>query len=318
MVSAYRLSQSIYVAAKLEIADQLAEGPRRAEEIAEAVGIDAEALRRLLHALSSAGVFAECRPGVFELTPVSEYLQTDSPESMHAWVIAMTGLPWQPWGLLLESLRTGRTAFESVYGMSRYQYFQRHPEEAAWFDRAMAGYRFPLSRMYDFSGCSTVVDLGGGLGECLGEILRAHPHLRGILVERSDVLEAARENLGARDLENRCQYLAGDLLEEVPRGGDVYILKAVLHNWGDEQALRILRNCRAAMSSASRLLVVESLSSGSGDDALAFLDLHMLLMYGGRERAAADMEKLLSKAELELRRSIPAGGVAVWEVAPPR
>lgn len=316
MVSAYWISQSIHVAARLNIADQLADGPRRVPDLAETFDVDPEVLYRLLRALSSVGVFAEREPRCFELTPLAECLRTDSPESIHAWVIAMAGLPWEPWGHLLECIRGGESAFEKVYGMSRYDYLSRHPDQGAWFDRAMATYkhRVRLSALYDFSRFRTVIDLGGGLGDCLVDILNAFPHLSGVLLEQSDVLQAARENLHGRGLGNRCQYLAGDFLDQVPPAGDVYILKSVLHNWNDEQALRILRNCHAAMSGSSRLLVVEPLVRDSGDlETRVFMDLHMLVMHGGRERSEADMAALLLGAKFEVRSVTTDDHVLIME-----
>lgn len=319
MVSAYWISQSIHVAARLNIADQLADGPRRVPDLAEVLGVDPDVLYRLLRALSSAGVFAECEERCFELTPLAECLRTDSSESIHAWVIAMTGLPWEPWGHLLECVRGGQSAFEKVYGMSRYDYLSRHPEQGAWFDRAMAAYkhRVQLSALYDFSRTGTVVDLGGGLGDCLADILNAYPHLSGVLLEQAEVLQAARENLRGQRLESRCRCLAGDFLEQVPPEGDVYILKSVLHNWNDEQALRILRNCRAAMSGSSRLLIVEPLiRDGDNRGMRAFMDLHMLVMHGGRERTEADMAALLSCAKLEVCSVTSDSHVIVMETGP--
>jgi hypothetical protein len=319
MVGAYWVSQSIHVAARLNIADQLADGPRGVSDLAKALGVDPEVLYRLLRALSSVGVFAERESHSFELTPLAECLRTDSPESIRAWVIAMTGLPWEPWGHLLECVRDGQCAFEKVYGMSRYEYLSRHPEQGAWFDRAMAAYkhRVQLSALYDFSRSSTVIDLGGGLGDCLADILNTYPHLSAVLLEQAEVLEAARENLRGQGLENRCRCLAGDFFEHVPPEGDVYILKSILHNWNDEQALHILHNCRAAMSGSSRLLVVEPrIRDDDNREMSAFMDLHMLVMHGGRERTEEDMAALLSRANLKVRSVTSDSRVLVMEAEP--
>jgi len=235
---------------------------------------------------------------------------------MHAWVVAMAGLPWQPWGRLLECLKTGESAFEKVYGMSRYDYLRLHPDEGSCFDRAMATYqrRVRLSGAYDFSGCRTVVDLGGGLGDVLADVLTTHPHVTGVLVEHEAVLEEARANLLGLGVDDRCRYLAGDILDAVPPGGDVYILKSVLHNWSDEQALRGLRNCRAAMSESARLLVVEpSRGDANKRQDRAFMDLHMLVMHGGRERSETEMGELLTSAGLDACRVAPVSHVLLVE-----
>lgn len=306
------VSQMISIVARLGIADLLAGGPRGGAELARAAGTDADALRRVLRALAGLGIFAEGDPGVFELTPTAEYLRAGVPGSLRAMAV-MVGEDWhyRTWGQALHSLRTGQTTFTHVFNEEPFDYLARRPDEAATFHEAMTGFSAAgnpaVAAAYDFSGGVTVVDVGGGHGSLLADILEANPEARGILFDQPHVVAGARPHLEARGVAGRCELVGGDFFETVPRGGDFYLVKHVIHDWAEEQALRILRNCHRAMDAGSRLLLVEHvIEPGNGPSFGKLLDVEMLIFAGGRERTGEEYRALLAAAGFELTNVIPA------------
>jgi hypothetical protein len=310
MMTGYWVSQAVYVAAKLGIADVLAEGPRRGEDLAAATGAHAPSLHRLLRALASAGVFTEASPGHFALTPLAALLRTGVPGSMRALAITYNEEQYRAWGDLLHSVRTGEVAFEHRYGMPIFDYFAQNPEADRVFNEAMIGWTDQVAAAvagtYDFSPFGTVVDVGGGYGALLAAILRRNPTARGILFDQPHVVESAEELLATDGIADRCACVAGDFFVEVPAGGDAYVLAQILHDWDDERCVTILERCRRAMPPHGKLLVVELvLPPGEEPFFGKWLDLHMLVMAGGRERTAAEYDALFRPAGLALARVIP-------------
>ena len=312
MIDGYRLSQALHVAAMLGLADLLAEGPRTFEQLAGATGSDADALRRLLRALATAGVLEE-QGGAYALTSLGDGLRGDVPGSLRDWA-RMIGRPyqWNAWSELSHSVRTGETAFDSAYGESVWQYRADHPDESAFFDAAMTS----LTRMvdaavvagYGFGRFEHVVDVGGGNGTFIATLLRAHPALRGTLFDQEHVVA------GAPPVE-RCQVVAGSFFDRVPRGGDAYVLKSVIHDWDDEAAVAILRTVAAALDRDACVLLVEH---DLAEPAAAWLDLQMLVMTGGRERSEMEYARLFDLAGLRYVGAVPAGaGFAVFEARLP-
>ncbi len=319
MMTGYWISQSIYVAAKLGIADHLMDGPRTSEELAAACQAHAPSLYRLLRGLASVGVFTEVDAGRFALTPTAEWLRTDHPDSMRALAIMYGEEQYQAWGGLLASIQTGAPAFDRRFGASYFHYLAEHPEPAATFNAAMTGWSAQVARAvveaYDFSACATVVDVGGGHGTLLAAILTANPHLRGILVDLPHVAASATAFLGAAGVADRCQIIAGDFFEALPSGGDAYILAQILHDWDDERSFTILQNCRSAMAPAGRILIVELVIPPGNEPSLGkLLDLHMLVLLTGRERTEVEYRDLLAAAGFRLTRIIPtSSGASIVE-----
>ncbi|MGI9147337.1 MAG: methyltransferase [Chloroflexota bacterium] len=311
MATAYWVSRAIYVAAELGIADLLKDGPEAAESLAATTGTYAPALRRVLRSLASVGLFRTDGQGRFSLTPLGAVLQSDAPGAARSTVIALSGAWfWAAWGEVLHSVRTGETGLQKALGMSEYDYLAEHPEDASHFNTAMIGYHgdepAAIVEAYNFSGSGKVVDVGGGSGNLLGTILTANPSLRGVLFERPQVVPDAKRNLDAAGVGNRCEVIAGDFLDAVPDGGDVYIVSHCIHNWDRPSCERILANCRRAMSPRGRLLIVEAVV-GSGDetDPAKILDLAMLLVPGGQERTEDEYRLLLEQAGFRLARVVP-------------
>jgi hypothetical protein len=310
LISGYWISQAIYAAAKLGIADLLEAGPRTSEDLAAATGTQPRALFRLLRALASVGVFGEKPPGTFRLGMLGGSLATNAPGSQRAMAIVMGEEHYRAWGEILYSLRTGKSAFDHLYGKPFFDYLAEHPEPARLFDAAMTGIHGPETRAmlnaYDFAGIGTLVDVGGGNGSLLCVVLKYHPAMKAVLFDRPDVVEHARATLREAGLEQRCQAVGGSFFDSVPAGGDAYLLRHILHDWDDEQALAILRNCRKAMAPGARLLAVESvIPPGNNPFFGKLLDLTMLVLPGGLERTEAEYQALYTAAGFRLTRIVP-------------
>ena len=309
MITGFWTSCSIYTAAKLGIADLLAERPHTPQQLAARTQTHAPSLRRLLRALASQGIFRENEQGEYELTPLGGTLQTGVPGSMRAMAIAQLGDHFLPWGNLLHSIKTGNTAFDQVHGMPIWKYYETHPEEGENFMHAMAGFTQAIIMnvlpAYDFSGFKTIADIGGGNGAFLFAILNAAPQARGIVFDEPYVVEKTGPRIAEQGLADRCEAIGGDFFGSIPAGADAYLLKMILHDWDDERAVAILRNIRQAMSGNSRLLLVESvIPEGNDPFPGKFMDLNMLVNTGGRERTAHEFENLLREAGLRLHRIV--------------
>jgi len=262
MITGFAVSQSIYVAAKLGIADLLKDGPKSSDELAKAAGADSAALQRLLRFLSSHGVFAEREDSRFTLTPLAECLQAGAPGSMRTRAIFWgEDWVWRPWGELLYSVKTGRPAFDHIYGVGAFDFFACNAEAAEIFHEAMQGQAkwesAAVVAAYDFSGISHIVDVGCGDGSLLASVLKANAAARGVFFDQSHVVEKARACIEAERIEDRSEWVAGNFFESVPAGGDVYVLKHIIHDWDDVRAVAILKNCRERMRRGGRVLIVD-------------------------------------------------------------
>lgn len=313
MISGFWISRAIYIAAKLGIADHLHDQPKSAEELAAVTGVHAPSLYRVLRALASVGVFAQDNDNRFRLTPLSETLRTDVRGSLRAFAIVELGEEHYPaWGELLRSVKTGGVAFDHVFGVPIWEYFARHPENAKTFDDAMTEMTLAVNNAvlssYDFSSIVKIVDVGGGHGSLTAAILKSNPGMKGVLFDLPPVIEGARARIEAEGIADRCELVGGDFFESVPRGGDAYILKWIIHDWDDERAVAILRNCHRAMIENGKLLLVEAVvPPGSEPHLSKFMDLNMLVMTGGRERTEEEYRLLLKAAGFRLTRIIPTG-----------
>ena len=314
LVLGFRLSQAIYVAAELGIADLLIDGPRSAEELAAAAEAHAPSLYRVLRLLAGEGIFAESEDGRFFLTPMAELLRDDAPGSLRPLARQSLGdASWRSWGQLLRSVQTGQPAFDRVHGVGFFEYYRQRPAEQAIFDALMSSYTEPITQAvataYDFSPFGTVVDVGGGRGALTLGLLARYPLIRGVVFDQPEVAGAAQQAIQAAGQMDRCQAVGGNFFQEVPEGGDVYLLKFILHDWDDEQCVAILRACRAAVPVSGRLLVIELLvPPGNVPSFAKSQDITMLVNLGGRERTEIEYRALLTSAGFELTRSIPAEG----------
>jgi hypothetical protein len=323
MVTGYWASQAVYVAAKLGIADLLAGGPRSAEDLAREVGAHERSLDRLLRALASLGVFAEGEGRRFALTPLADCLRDGVPGSQRALVLMMGEWSYHAWGDLLGSVRTGRSAFEQLYGKPLFDHLAEHPEEARIFDAAMTSIHGretgAMLDAYDFSGVGTLADIGGGNGSTLLGVLRRHPSLRGLLFDLPHVVERAGAEIEAAGMADRCQVVAGSFFESIPGGADAYLLRHIIHDWDDAESMAILRNVRRALGKArGRLLVVETVIPPGNEPSFGkLLDLNTLVNPGGLERTEEEYRRLYESAGFRLTRIVPtAADVSVIEGEP--
>jgi hypothetical protein len=324
MMRGYWVSQTIFTAARLNIADLLRDGPQTCAALSDRTSVPERSLYRLLRALASVGVFVEVEERTFALTPLAELLRSDVPGSLRASGVFMGEVLYRVWNELLPGLQSGEAQFGRVFGAEFWEYLAAHPELAVSFQDMMADLNAltnaAVPAAYDFSGVDCIVDVAGGNGSQLAAILQANPRLRGVLFDLPYALDEARRQLTATGVIDRCEVVAGDFLERVPEGGDVYLLRWVLHDYDDERNIRILRNCRAAMPDHGRLLVVELvIGSGSDPDGWTprFLDLQMLLNFGGQERTEAEFRSLFSAAAFQLQRLIPTRSpMSILEAVP--
>ena len=304
--------QAVAAAAKLGIADLLASGPRTAAEIAESLDSHPGATHRLLRALASLDVLATVAGGRYELTPVGERLRTDRPTgTLKDMFIAETDtVHWRSWQHLVDAVRTGEPRPQPVFGIPVFEYYPRNPAEGEQFGRAMENVsRFAANAVltgYDFAGVRTILDVGGGNGSMTRAILQANRGAQGIVFDLPYIEESANEQTRAEGLQDRCRFVAGNFFESVPQGADLHVLKFVLHDWSDEDSVRLLRSCRAAIPADGRLLVVESIVPEEIQPGMVYLmDLNMLVMTGGLERTAREYETLLERAGFRASRVIP-------------
>lgn len=310
MIIANWTSQAITAAAQLGVADALANGPLPADELAARVGANVDALRRLLRALVSRGIFRRRRDGRYELNPLAATLRSDAPVSM-ACAARFYGSAEQRerWTLLVDSIRTGSSVVPALRGKQSFDYFAEKPELAELFNQTMTSVSqlttVPVVTGYDFSGYATIVDVGGGHGPLLTAILAACPASRGILYDLPPVVASARDRLHGHSVADRVRMEQGSFFDRVPAGGDAYILKNVIHDWPDEKAVRILRNVRMAAGHRATVLLVELvIPEHDRDFPGKWVDLEMLLNLGARERTAAEYRDLLHQAGFQLTRVV--------------
>jgi hypothetical protein len=310
MTTGYWISQAIYVAAKLGIADLLKDGPQSSVALAAATGADAASLFRLMRALASVGVFSYVRADCFALSRLAESLQTEVRGSLRAMVITLGEIHYQACGNLLHSVQTGSPAFNYVYGASLFDYLRQNVDAADAFNQGMANVAsmlaYALLIAYDFAKISSIVDIGGGQGELLETIVQFNPDIGGTVFDTSSTIQRARRQRRNNAWGRRCSYVTGDFFTSVPPGADAYLLCGVIHDWDDSRAVAILRNCRKAMTKNSRVLLVDMIVPDAASASFSkLLDLNMLVMNGGRERTIAEFRALLCAAGCVLTRIVP-------------
>jgi hypothetical protein len=324
LIMSFCVLRAIYVAAKLGIADLLKDESKAIGELARATGSHGPSLYRVLRALASVGIFAEEEQGRFALTPLGATLRTDAPGSLRAWVNLQLGEEnYRAWGEAMHSVQTGEIAFDHVFGIGAWPYRAQHPEYRNLFDEAMANvtgmFNKTVVSSYPFPNFEKIVDVGGGDGGLLVEILEANPTVKGVLFDLPQVAEKAKQRISNAGLAGRCEVIAGDAFASVPDGGDAYILSRVIHDWDDARSIAILRNCNRAIVETGRLLLVEGvIRSGNEPDITKLIDLNMMVLNGGRERTGADYQTLLEAAGFTMEKIIPTKsvmGVSIIECA---
>jgi hypothetical protein len=299
-------SRAIYVAAKLGIADLLDRDALSAQDLAQSAGVDRDALYRVLRCLAGVGILHETEDKRFSLTRLGETLRRTSPRCVADYVILYHELPYKLFGKVLHSVNTGRTACEATFGKPFFEFLESDNDASRMFQAGLASRtRIDIEALleaYDFSSFERIVDVGGGNGALLSTILTRYERPTGVLLERSPAIQAAKAGRGG--VLPRCELVQGDFFNDVPAGGDLYILKLVLHDWNDTDAIRILRCCRSSMATGSRLLVIEGLISRNTENLTNFTDLNMLVTVGGIERTESQYRSLMHQAGLALNRTI--------------
>jgi hypothetical protein len=314
-------SAAIGAVVRLDIADHIAQEPRTAAELAGLTGVDVQGLQRTLRFLAGSGTFYEDGSGRFHLTAAAERLRTGAPQSLHDAVLFLTEpMFWGAVGNFGASLRRGSSTFDEVFGVPLWEYLAGNPDIAAIFDAGMVSYSAPqdaaIADTYDVSGVGRIVDVGGGRGGLLS--LARNPSATGVLFDREPVLEA--HMLDTPELAGRWSAVPGDFFESVPAAGELYVLKHILHDWNDDECVRILRRCRAAMTAQSRILVAETIAPPANTPHYVWsLDLMMLAALTGRERTRDEFEQLFAAADLALNRvqtTASYSSMAVMELVP--
>ena len=304
MICGSWVTQAIFVAAELGVADLVATEALTATEIASKVGANADSIYRILRALASIGVFQEDAHGRFEQTVLSEYLRSDVHGSMRAWA-QVAGAPWQ-WEVLGSALNCVRTGEKAP--LNGWEHFEQHPHDGDVFNQSMTSFSAseigPILENYDFAGITKLMDVAGGYGSLLANIVAKHPGMTGVLFDAPSVIEKARAHMAATPVADHCELVGGDFFVSVPSGADAIMMKHILHDWNDERSLQILKCCHAALPVGGKLLVIESvIQPGNDPQPGKMLDIMMLLI-GGRERTEAEFRTLLDAAGFDVTRIV--------------
>lgn len=313
LLTGHQNTALLYVAAKLGLADLLADGPRTSVDLARSLGAHAPSLHRVLRGLAVLGVCAEEDDGRFRLTALGSGLQSGRAGSLRDYAVLSGEEYVKAWGGLLHSAMTGETAFDSAFGMSQWEHRRQHAELNEHFNAWLREKATPSIRAiltaYDFSSFGTVADVGGGHGALLAAILRTHPCVTGVLLDQPHVVADARGRMERAGVAARCRIVGGDFFDHIPEGADAHILKSVIHDWDDARSLVILRNCHRALVDRGTLLLIERVlpDRAEQDPDTIFMDLHMLAVTGGRERSDAEYRALLAAAGFRMKRTIPIG-----------
>jgi hypothetical protein len=315
------VSQMVGTLARLGIPDHIAAGRDDSDAIADATGCSRDAIYRLMRAMATVGVLAKTGPRKFALTPVGEALR-DKPGSLRDFAISETDEShWLPWGKLADAIKTGKPTTHATLGGDVWGWYAKHPAEAESFSRSMSGLSAMAGKAvmdkFDVAPFSTIVDVGGAFGEFLAQALAKNPSARGIVFDLPHVIAQAKPSLEKRGLHARVEAVGGSFFESVPSGGDLYLLKHILHDWSDDECRTILTRVREAMGKSATLLIGEFIIPEDGTPSPApLIDINMMVMLTGRERTVAEYEALLSSAGLKLAHVIKtdapvAGLVAV-------
>lgn len=315
LANGFRASQLARVAAELRIPDLLADGPRSVEELSGATGIDTDRLRRVLRGLTGLGVLKQIEDGRFGNTVVGDMFRDGVAGSLRPTVMMLLPESYRSWDHVMETLRTGRTGHEIAHGGTLWDSMRRDPDFAERFNLAMASRSDKVAEFvaasHDFASASLVVDVGGGTGALVVGVLRAHPHLRGIICDLPAGMAGARTYLEQHGAVDRCTMVESNFFDSVPPGADVYLLNNIIHDWNDERAKVILSVCRQAAHAGSRILIIERLLPSRVTEAPAHLnavmtDLQMMVQLGSRERTVEEYRSLLEDSGWRFSGSTPS------------
>ncbi|MWA15586.1 methyltransferase [Streptomyces sp. BA2] len=307
-------AQTVRAAVRLRVMELIGDKERSAAEVAADAGALAQPMTRLLRALASLGLLREHTAGSFSVTPAGATLNPGRPDSITSLVRMFTEPTMlRAWEHLDDSVRTGDVAFDAVFGKDFFSHLKEFPDLSAEFNAAMSqavrATAAVLPRAFDFGRFTSVTDVGGGDGTLLSAVLREHPTLTGVIYDTEEGLAQAPATLERQGLTARCSLVAGDFFRSVPEGADVYLMKSILHDWSDEQAVAILSHCREVLPPAGRVLIVEPVLPEIVDAETAGLtyltDLNMMVNVGGRERTRPDFEDLCRRAGLSLTAVTP-------------
>ena len=305
MITAYRTSQIVRVAAALSLAEHCADDPVSAAEIARLESADVSATARFLRACAAIGLVKSVDGSRFAATPLLDALHKDAPGSLHGFALSLPARGhWLPWGQLLEAVKTGEHQAIGTLGRELFAYYATEPGEAAAFTDGLQGMTSvagaEAARVINTTGAALAVDVGGASGDLLHDLMRVNPGLEGVLLDLPHVIPDALAAAARQGLGDRLRVVSGDFFEAVPDGGDLYLLRYVLHDWDDEKCVQILRNCRRAMRPGGRVLVLEMILGEIGREpsVVPSQDLNMLVMLGGRERSVEQFDELFHAAGL--------------------
>lgn len=305
------VQKGIYVAADLGIADLVNEKPMSAEELAEKTSTHSASLYRVLRMLAGIGFFAEGSDGKFEMTPLAALLLKDNQNSMRDFALMMgNDWSWQTVKNLRHSVETGKMAHEKSFGKTLWEYFEEDTEVGGIFNRAMTSNSLaavrPIVEGYDFSSFGKIADIAGGHGILLSGILKANPNTRGMLFDIPSVIAGSGEFFETAGVENRVEKVSGDFFEGVPAGADAYIMKHIIHDWDDEESIKILKNIHSAMNPNGKVLIIEMVvPEGNEASPSKILDIQMLMFTGGKERTAKEYAELLDKSGFRMTQVVP-------------
>lgn len=327
LISGLLVSRTVYIVVKLGIPDLIGDQPKTAAEVAEAISMHEPSLYRLMSMLVSLGVFTRDENDHFALTPAGMTLRKDVPGSLQAWALMQLDEEhYQAWGDILHTIKTGETAFKHQFGMDIWQYRAQHLELSKLFDESMSNlmgvFNQALLESYDFSSIQQLVDIGGGDGSLLINVLKNNPHIKGTIFDAPHVAQGAIVRIKAAGLSDRCTIVGGDFFVSVPSGGDTYVLSRIIHDWDDEHGIEILKNCRKVMLPEHKLLLLEriipaQIDSSPKSQSIMKSDLNMMVMVGGQERSEAQYAKLLDASGFHLTRVISTRSVmSVIEAVP--
>lgn len=305
------VQKGIYVIAELGIADLVNEKPMSAEELAEKTSTHSASLYRVLRMLAGVGFFTENSDGKFELTPLAALLLKDNPNSMRDFALMMgDDWSWKTVSHLKHSIETGKMAHEKAFGKTSWEYYEENIEVGEIFNRAMTSNSLaavsPIVAGYDFSSFGKIADIAGGHGILLSGILKANPNARGILFDIPSVIAGSGEFFEKTGAANRVEKISGDFFENVPAGADAYIMKHIIHDWDDEESVRILKNVHTAMNPNGKVLIVEMVvPEGNEPSPSKILDVQMLMFTGGKERTTRQYAELLDKSGFRMTQVVP-------------
>ncbi len=318
----FQLSQVLYVAAKLGFADFLKDGAKSTKELASGLKADEKVLQPLLQILANQGIVSVNENGDYQLTPLGSRFRSDTPDSLRGTVLN-AGFSYKYWADFLYGVQTGTAGFNKTFQMGYYEYLEQNPEVNAnfsrWMEETGRDWLLPALDKYDFSKFTRFVDLGGCTGTLTVAILKKYPDLQGLIFDRKQMLSGTEKILASAKVGKRCQIVGGDFFDTIPAGSDLYIISRVLLNWNDADALKILRNCRAAMDSSATLLIMDAvLPAKEANTAELLMSLYVFMFGGHLLRTEDEYRELLSNAGFQSSRLIETGGVIKFIEAVPK